>query len=77
MITADNMTLQRLMQERIAFLQRDRDKLLAQREQLGANINALCGAIDDCEYWLEVVRRLPNQLPDAGGVDAGDVVRGD
>lgn len=28
-------------------------ELVAQREQLVGNVNALTGAIQDCDYWLE------------------------
>ena len=37
-----------LIQERIATL-------TAERERIVANANALSGAIQDCQYWLEVL----------------------
>lgn len=32
-------------------------ELMAQAEQMRANLNALSGAIQDCEYWLEQVKK--------------------
>ena len=31
------------------------EELKAQAEQLKANLNAVGGAIQDCEYWLEQI----------------------
>jgi hypothetical protein len=29
--------------------------LITNREKMQANLNALSGAIDDCEYWLSIL----------------------
>ena len=40
---------QELLEKRIAAL-------IADREQLVATLNATAGAIEDCEYWLGVIK---------------------
>lgn len=36
------------------------EELMAQAEQLRANLNAIGGAIQDCEYWLEQLKKEQN-----------------
>lgn len=40
--------------------------LAADREKMQANINALSGAIDDCEYWLALLNVQEAQKQEAG-----------
>lgn len=37
------------------------EELKAQAEQLKANLNAVGGALQDCEYWLSEVRKSLGQ----------------
>jgi prefoldin subunit 5 len=46
------------------------DDLKAQADQLRGNLNAVGGAIQDCEYWLEQVKEPELELIQ-GGDDYG------
>jgi prefoldin subunit 5 len=46
------------------------DDLKAQADQLRGNLNAVGGAIQDCEYWLEQVKEPELELI-KGGDDYG------
>jgi len=47
-----------------AVLKRKAD-LEAQRTQLISNVNAISGAIQDCDYWAELIDKKENELFDA------------
>jgi hypothetical protein len=49
-------------------------ELTAQREQLIGNVNALAGAIQDCDFWLEQLagEGQPSPSPIEGSEDGDD-----
>ncbi len=42
-------------------------ELRAQREQMIANLNAIGGAIQDCEFWLSELEKAEETDPTKGG----------
>lgn len=40
----------------IELLQKRKQELIAQQQQLVANANALNGALQDCDYWIGVLQ---------------------
>ncbi len=43
------------IEKRITMLRQECDQFLLQRENIEAQYNAKCGAIQECEYWLSVL----------------------
>ena len=46
-----------LVQKRKDYLQQQFEEIKAQMEQLKATANAFAGAIQDCDFWLEELRK--------------------
>ena len=44
-----------------ASVEARKEDLQRQREQLVANINAVVGALQDCDYWLSVIEEEERQ----------------
>lgn len=58
------------LQERLARLHDEQKQLQQQLVTLGANINAYNGAIQECQYWIEMIN---NRTPETSSdVDTGD-----
>lgn len=46
----------------IQSIQKRREKLLGDLEQAKANVHALQGAIQDCDYWIEQMKQAVEEL---------------
>lgn len=52
------------LQNRLETLQSEQKQLQQQITQIGANINAYSGAIQECQYWIGVINaEMPEPKP--------------
>jgi hypothetical protein len=54
-----------MIEQRKADLEKNRDAIQMQIAELEANLNANIGAIADCEYWLGMADKQPEEKPGA------------